>query len=175
MFKKDILFVVLVTFCLTAALFMVSSSVGYDPWADTNDDGKIDMKDIGYTAKLFGTSGDSTKNVTVTNWPTRPTLNATLADHLAIPDGDTVYLYANVDGYNKATLVLDKHTSGTLWLMMNYQIGGVYTPLIYSNNSLSSGKHFLLRSHEVIGPTIMIELVAVGSEQIVSLGIYASD
>jgi hypothetical protein len=49
---------------------MVSSSVGYDPWADINDDGKIDMKDIAYTARLFDTSGDPAKNVTVTNWPT---------------------------------------------------------------------------------------------------------
>lgn len=27
----------------------------YDPWADINDDGKIDIKDISYVAKLFGT------------------------------------------------------------------------------------------------------------------------
>ena len=67
--KKNVIITVLATFCLTATLFMVSSSVGYDPWADLNDDGKIDMKDIGYEAKLFGTMGDPTKNVTVTNWP----------------------------------------------------------------------------------------------------------
>jgi hypothetical protein len=41
----------------------------YDPWADINDDGKIDMRDIGYTCRLFGTTGDPTKNVNVTNWP----------------------------------------------------------------------------------------------------------
>ena len=30
----------------------------YDPWADINDDGKIDIKDVSYTARLFGTTGD---------------------------------------------------------------------------------------------------------------------
>jgi len=60
---------------LIAAVLLVSPFVvgltasQYDPWADINDDGKIDIKDIAYTAKLFGTLGDPTKNVTVTNWP----------------------------------------------------------------------------------------------------------
>jgi len=40
----------------------------YDPWADINDDGLIDMRDIAYEARLFGTTGDPTKNVNVTNW-----------------------------------------------------------------------------------------------------------
>jgi len=30
----------------------------YDPWGDINDDGKIDMKDIGFVARKFGTSGE---------------------------------------------------------------------------------------------------------------------
>jgi hypothetical protein len=47
------------------------TTVQYDPWADMNDDGKIDMKDIIYEIRLFGTTGDPTKNVNVTNWPTQ--------------------------------------------------------------------------------------------------------
>jgi hypothetical protein len=71
--KKDLIIAVLSTFCLTAALLVVlptNSSSPYDPWADINDDGKIDMRDISYDAKLFGTLGDPTKCVNVTNWPT---------------------------------------------------------------------------------------------------------
>jgi hypothetical protein len=45
------------------------TAVQYDPWADMNDDGKIDIKDIAYSSRLFGTLGDPTKNVNVTNWP----------------------------------------------------------------------------------------------------------
>jgi hypothetical protein len=73
MIRKEVLFAVLTTFCLCALLFAVTpirSAIPYDPWSDTFDEnGKIDMKDIGYMASQFMTSGDPTKNVTVTNWP----------------------------------------------------------------------------------------------------------
>lgn len=55
---------VLVAFCLAATLFLAiptrSSPTAneYDPWADINDDGKINMYDIGYTAQRFGASGE---------------------------------------------------------------------------------------------------------------------
>jgi hypothetical protein len=63
--KKDLMIAVLATFCLTSALFMIAptrsqstTGIEYDPWADINDDGKIDMRDIRFVAKLFGTYGD---------------------------------------------------------------------------------------------------------------------
>jgi len=40
-----------------------STTYEYDPWADINEDGKIDIWDVAYTARLFGTSGNVTKNV----------------------------------------------------------------------------------------------------------------
>jgi hypothetical protein len=61
--RKDVIFAVLLTFFLTSVLLIVvpTKSVpavgGYDPWADINDDGKINMYDIGYIARLFGTTG----------------------------------------------------------------------------------------------------------------------
>jgi hypothetical protein len=59
--KKDVVLAVLITFCLTVTLFSLvpskSATGDYDPWADINDDGKINMYDIGYTARLFGTTG----------------------------------------------------------------------------------------------------------------------
>jgi hypothetical protein len=67
--KKDVIVGVLATFCFTALLFTVLIGIGanYDPWLDTNHDGKIDIKDIAAVAKAFGTAGDPTVNVTVTN------------------------------------------------------------------------------------------------------------
>jgi hypothetical protein len=73
MMKRDLIIAVLATFCLTATLFLilpVRSTGTYDPWADFNGKGKINMLDVGYVASLFGTKGDPTRNVTVTNWPT---------------------------------------------------------------------------------------------------------
>lgn len=41
----------------------------YDPWIDYNDDGIIDANDLSSLSQAYGSSGDTTKNVTVTNWP----------------------------------------------------------------------------------------------------------
>jgi hypothetical protein len=61
--KKDVILAVLITFCLTVTLFSLvpskSATGDYDPWADINDDGTIDIKDISYVARLFGTNGEA--------------------------------------------------------------------------------------------------------------------
>lgn len=69
--KRDIVITGLLAFCLTATLFMTATtrSQEYDPWADLNEDGKIDILDIVGLTTIYGTTGDSTKDVTVTNWP----------------------------------------------------------------------------------------------------------
>ncbi len=59
--KKDLILAVIATFCVTVVLFSIipiNSIPPYDPWADINDDGKIDMIDMWYEAKLFGALGD---------------------------------------------------------------------------------------------------------------------
>ena len=76
MIRKDVVIAILATFCLTSTLFMITTSksqsgVGeYNPWADINGDGTIDIFDIVPVAVSFGSEGDSTKNVNVTNWQT---------------------------------------------------------------------------------------------------------
>jgi hypothetical protein len=70
--KKDLFIAVLATFCLTATILMVipirSSINSYDPWLDYNDDGKIGLSDLVSLANSYGTTGDPTKQVNVTNW-----------------------------------------------------------------------------------------------------------
>jgi hypothetical protein len=71
--KKDLVIAVLATFCLTATILMVvpirSSTNSYDPWLDYNGDGKINLQDLVQFANSYGTTGDPTRNVYVTNWP----------------------------------------------------------------------------------------------------------
>jgi hypothetical protein len=60
MIRKDVIFAVLATFCLTTILFTVIpvGSYGiYDPWIDFNDDGKIDVKDVALVASNYGSKG----------------------------------------------------------------------------------------------------------------------
>lgn len=79
--KKDLVIVILATFCLTLTLFvaMPTRSAGtYDPWLDVNDDGIIEMMDFFELSNAFGASGDPTRNVNVTNWqPSYRVLNYT--------------------------------------------------------------------------------------------------
>jgi hypothetical protein len=72
--RKHLLFAIAVTCLLTVFLITIvpirSQTVGqYDPWLDYNDDGKIDGRDIAPAARAFGTFGDPTKDVYVTNFP----------------------------------------------------------------------------------------------------------
>jgi len=69
--RKDLVITVLVTFCLTATFFMTRASWSggeWDPWVDIKEDGTVDIYDAITLANAYGTSGDTTKNVTVTNW-----------------------------------------------------------------------------------------------------------
>jgi hypothetical protein len=181
--RSQLLNIVLVTVLATSMLFMntrstietkTASAGTYDPWLDYNEDGFIGIDDIFSTASNFGAEGDPTRNVTVTNWPTKRTLNASLADNLVI-EGYPYYLEANVEGYSKVTLVMRMETSsGSLAVRIYLKIGGVLTPPIFTNYTLTQGTYFLLQSYEVIGPTIEIELDPAGQIR-VWMGIYASD
>jgi len=63
MLKKNLIFAILATFCLTAILFTaipIRSTPGpgeYDPWIDTNDDGIINYEDLFNLASRYGTFG----------------------------------------------------------------------------------------------------------------------
>ena len=75
-FRRDLIIVALVTFCLTATVFMVvptrsADDPNWNPWADLQDDGTVDIYDAITLANAFGSSGDTPKNVNVTNWPTQ--------------------------------------------------------------------------------------------------------
>lgn len=78
--RKNTIMTALTVLCLTMVLFSViptrstvgitrSTSGSYDAWLDTNDDGLIDMEDVGAVASAYLATGDPTKNVNVTNWP----------------------------------------------------------------------------------------------------------
>jgi hypothetical protein len=93
MIKKDIVLAVLATFCLTVTLFLivpVSSNGRYDPWLDYNADGKIDVRDIAPMAAAYGSTGDSTKNVNVTNW-IDPTIPVIPIDDIAVRNKWYIY------------------------------------------------------------------------------------
>ena len=66
--KKHFLFSALISFALLTFVFAPLTS-SYDPWIDYDDDGTVDLDDLSVLAGAYGTSGDPTKNVNVTNFP----------------------------------------------------------------------------------------------------------
>ena len=61
------------TVLLVASLTLIGVTASpYDPWADYDADGDVDIYDVVPVATAYGTTGDSTRNVTVTNFPTEP-------------------------------------------------------------------------------------------------------
>ena len=175
--RKDLIVVALATFCLTATLFMVvltrsADDPNWDPWVDIKEDGTVDIYDAITLANAYGTSGDTTKNVTVTNWPPR-FLNVTLADNLVI-EGSYEF-EADVAGYSRVTLVVWKgYEPFQIDMYINFQIGSVYTPNVYANNNFTAGYQFVLRDFEVLGPKILITGNTFDPVTI-SLGLYATD
>jgi hypothetical protein len=70
--KKDLIIAVLITFCLTVSVFMVlpSKSSGgqvYNPWADIDGNGTVDLKDLVLLAQSYGTSGTPINRAQILN------------------------------------------------------------------------------------------------------------
>jgi hypothetical protein len=73
--RKDVISAIVATFCLTVALFVAvptlsqPSTPEYNPWADMNDDGIVDIFDVVAVTGIYESTGEPVKNVNVTNWP----------------------------------------------------------------------------------------------------------
>ena len=66
------------TILLVSPFVVGMTSSAWDSWLDTNDDGIIDITDIATIISNYGTMGDTTKSVNVTNWPITVTEETTV-------------------------------------------------------------------------------------------------
>jgi hypothetical protein len=146
--KKDLVIVILAIFCLALTLFTVlptHSSAGaaseYDPWADINDDGKIDLKDIGYAARLFGAYGDPTKSVTTNrNW-TEGSFNFSLP-----ANGVTGNFTITTAGFKTITISLDACSLGSceIQVFIGYLSGNDFVDKRVESAFARLGIHLLI-------------------------------
>jgi len=107
---KNYLVAIMLTALMLALMFIPMSgsqtAVQYDPWADMNDDGKIDIKDIAYSSRLFGTLGDPTKSVVISGYNQK--LLTYKVEISAKTQGNvTIDTY----GFKKASVVLNTNSS----------------------------------------------------------------
>ena len=118
--RKDMIFAILTTFCLSALMFAVIPIRGglpYDPWSDIDDSGKIDMKDIGNVAARFMTSGDSAKNVTIAGHA-----NKLAYTNSTTVSGNSYFLtpFISVDGYSKVTICIYNTATNNFYRLSTY-------------------------------------------------------
>jgi len=94
-FAVATLFALVLLTLVLAPLAQQQGGGSYDPWLDYNEDGVIDVNDLHPLGVAYGTTGDSTKNVNVTNWPTTNELfpqNLVLRGTINMPWGMTTLL-----------------------------------------------------------------------------------
>jgi len=88
---------------LLASIFLVATTTSqgeYDPWKDINDDGYIELMDFWEMSQAFGTSGDPTKNVTVTNWPVATEVSVWWFSFLDVDESEVSPLF-NASGFGQ--------------------------------------------------------------------------
>jgi hypothetical protein len=169
--KKHLLVAVLITFCLTFVLFSVtptrSANNPYDPWLDTNDDGTINMRDIGAVVSAFGGTGDPAKNVTITGLANRLAYSI---EHQYIDGGSSWSSpHISVDGYSKMTVSI-------------YADGGSNTYRLFAGHRLSSFDFqvdeisdfggYLVRTYDVPNQDILIKLTKAYGPEYVWIEVY---
>lgn len=85
--KKIVASTLLAAVLLMVVVVPMSTQQGgstYDAWLDYNEDGVIDVNDLHPLGGAYGTTGDPTKNVNVTNWPDLSTQKALFPKNLVL-------------------------------------------------------------------------------------------
>jgi len=123
--KKDLVIVVLATFCLTSTLFMIlpSRSIERDPWADVSStnvgepDGKVNMKDIAYEIAHFNEDvSNMTRDVNVTNWPSKTAITDSNFDWFSgwrtlAPSATYESEILNLSGFREITIFVSTNST----------------------------------------------------------------
>ncbi len=139
----------------------------YDPWADINEDGKIDIYDVAYTARSFGSSGDPGKNITVAKHVTELHRPAAL---LPIPPGSWTSGPLSTDGYAKVTVLIwlsDPSNCQIFIYACNY---GGYHWLV---ETLYPTSNSWVKTYDVMNQQIRIEIGNVGFDAVTaSVDVY---
>jgi hypothetical protein len=128
--RKHLFFAIAATCLLTTFLFGVVPirSAGYDPTLDVNHDGKIDGKDIALPASAYGTAGDPTVPVNVTNWPTY-TLQTGIVN---ISSSGNDIPSVNCSGYSRLSLMIGGNTNASLGAGNNITIIAHFIEWLYN-------------------------------------------
>jgi hypothetical protein len=149
------------------------TAMPYDPWADINDDGTIDGKDVSYTARLFGTTGDPTKNVSVSGYGFK-----VLSYRFSIPAEEGGCLNISTADYKSVTFHFNPigcfaYIGGVIWqghnvsVAIGFDVGGTYELLDEFNTNI--GKNVPVNDPEwfMETPAILVRTYTIRGEKLI--------
>jgi hypothetical protein len=191
---KNMIIAIMITFCFTASLFIIipirSATSPYDPMLDYNHDGKISLADLVAIANSYGTTGDPTVNVNVTNWPSQLLSNYvydsgpfTLGPY---PNNDSwTYRDLSIAGYRQVSVFVSFANIQDVNLAIRVGMGnfsgahpGGYNWATYYNITTITGqvKPPFTQTIDVRGPQLTIEIYnsASNSQEIEHIAVYAT-
>jgi hypothetical protein len=146
--RKSLVVSIISTFCLTSIIFLIIpvhsyTPYTYDPWLDVNDDGKINLVDTFTTDLAYGTTGDPTKPVTVTNLHDYELQTGTINFSASNQAGSfipTIY----VGGYSRISILLGLNST-------NSNTGEIITYLLSINWTQDSSLPSTALSSDYLG------------------------
>jgi hypothetical protein len=166
--KKDLIIAVTCTFCLTAAvlsLLPVGSQGEWNPWLDAREDGAINVLDLIKIAGALGTSGDTTRNVNVTNFPLDEQGNLRIKViqntnssqyNVTLNPGEWWKITIKTEGYREITLAMNSYDPIGMWPKQSLTIVSWYVHDSYTGQEDSftfSGHKFItygVHGHSII-------------------------
>ena len=149
---------------LTMAFVPLSGQqeASYDPWLDYNGYGQVDAVDLHSLGQTYGGSGDSTKNVNVTNWPIAPSKSDYEILYLGRRNftGDTSFgFWGYCGGYSKITLFAESWLKNPIrHIEFDYHITISLSQLWWKRQPTFEGWPFVGFSEEIVLPTWQLEL-----------------
>jgi hypothetical protein len=148
-FRKSLAVGVVLGFLLAGLVFAVlpvgsQTQRQYDPWADVNDDGIINMRDVTYEILLFNTVGDPAKPVIVSRheayWEVKE-FTVTSAGY---------YYSANVTGLERLTITVK--VRGTAQVSFCWYWGSPMPPLAETNVTVVNSEANYMWTSEIKAP-----------------------
>ena len=126
----------------------------YDPWADINDDGKIDIKDVSYTSRLFGTAGDPAKTVIISRHDAYyEVINGTVTS-------PNYYYYFNTTGWDRISIAIKVRGTAQVYICW-YWGSPELPPLTYAWFNVTNSEETYKYDSQVMAPYFYVYYTTV--------------
>jgi len=165
MFKKKYIIIAVGIICILLGSFFINnvllaqSSGEYDPWLDYNEDGTIDVNDLYPLGQTYGSSGDPTKDVFVTNWPGMESgLDQSLGSATIPPYGEWYSSSALLDGYKQYYIyaIISSPSGSIYYLWHQFKAGGIW--IDDTQAAMSVPLSTIFGPYDVTGPELRLYL-----------------